>query len=80
MPGAKKATRRRDGLSSVTESLPSYASPGPAAPLPTAIHRSPSEPVTGPPGPQTAPSRLVGVCQLVSGPSPASGALTTPPW
>src|SRR6516164_5108144 len=77
--GAKKLLRTRPGVSRVTESLPSYGWPEPAAPFPTETHRSPSGPVTGPAVPQTAPSLLVGVCQLTSGPPPDSGTPTTEP-
>ena len=68
--GAKKPFRCRTGLRLVTESLPSYGSPGPAAPFPLETHRPPFGSTTGPPVPQTAPSLLVGVCQLTSGPWP----------
>ena len=69
LAGAKKPSRCRFGLSLTTESLPSYGSPGPAAPFPVDTHRSPSGPVTGPPVPQMAPSLLVGVMQLMSVPA-----------
>ena len=45
--------------------------PAPDAPFPTETHRLPSGPVTGPPGAQMAPSRLVGVRQL--GQRPVAG-------
>ena len=77
--GAKKFILARFGLSLFTESLPSYGCPCPAAPFPVETHRSPDGPVTGPAMPQTAPSLLVGVCQLTSAPVPDSGTPTTMP-
>ena len=78
--GAKKSARTRFGVSSTTESLPSYGSAGfSAAPFPVETHRSPSGPVTGPPVAQMAPSLVVGACQLTSGPLPDSGTPTMKP-
>src|SRR5215467_1495782 len=78
--GAKKSLRTRSGLSLVTESLPSYGCLASwVAPFPVETHRSPSGPVTGPPVPQMAPSLLVGVCQLTSGPAPDTDTPVTDP-